>query len=253
MDASQRVVHAGKVNGGRGRKAQARALVLLGVGEARVDGQDQRRVSGGVKGAGLNGGAHQALAGGVPRLLRRHLRGAKAGALKARAVLDQAVSGEGKLISILLGSPGLDAGVSLHDGLRGEGAVGAGLVQLVDAGVDLAAHGVSGHGELAADAGLVGGPGHGVERRGSVERTSQAAGKALCRGNANTHAREGAGAASHQNRVHVRHAKASVCQRALAGAHELHVCLAAAEVVGGGQNLHGAICHARDGAGQHVR
>lgn len=94
MDAGQRVVHAGEVNGGRSRKAQARALVLLGVGEARVDGQDQRRVSGCVKGAGLNGGAHQAFAGGVPRLLRRHLRGAKAGALKARAVLDQAVSGE---------------------------------------------------------------------------------------------------------------------------------------------------------------
>ena len=43
VNARERVIHTGKLHRRRRLEAQARALGLLGVGEARVDGQDERR------------------------------------------------------------------------------------------------------------------------------------------------------------------------------------------------------------------
>ena len=166
VDARERIVHASELDGRRLLEAKARALGLLSVGEARVDGQDQRRVAGlgcgAVKDPGLDGRAQQPLPRGVPCLLGRE--GREARGLKARPVLGQAVARKRELGRVGALRPRGDAGIGLEDSLGREGAVCARLVELVDAGVDLAAHGVARHGERAARAGVPRRPRHRVER-----------------------------------------------------------------------------------------
>ena len=189
VDARKRVVHAGELDGRRLLEAKARALRLLGVREARVDGQDQRRVAGLlVKDPSLHGSPQEPLARGVPRPLGRE--GREPRGLKAGTVLGQTVARERKPGGIGPLRPRGHAGIRLEHGLGREGAVRTGLVKLVDAGIDLAAHGVSRHGEHAARARGPRRPRHRVERGGAIERKPRAARKALGRGNANPHARE---------------------------------------------------------------
>ena len=127
MDARERVVHTGELHGRRLLEAQARAFGLLGVGEARVDGKDERRISRLlVKDAGLDGRANQPLAGGIPRLLGRE--GREARGLKARTILDQAVARERKLGRVSALRPRGHAGVGLRHGLGRDGAVRTNLV-----------------------------------------------------------------------------------------------------------------------------
>ena len=128
----------------------------------------------------------------------------------------------------------------------------AGVVQLVNARVDLAAHGVARHGKGAADARRVRGPGHRVERRGPKERQAGAACQALRRRDADAHARERTGAAADEDGVEIAHRETGVCQRFFAGRDELDVGPAAALVVAGGEDLDGGALHARDGAGEHI-
>ena len=253
VDARERVIDAGELHGRRLLEAQAGALGLLGVGEARVDGQDQRRVAGlFVKDPSLDGRAQQSLARGVPRLLGRE--GREARGLKARTVLDQAVARERELGRVGATCPRSHAGVGLRHGLGREGAVRARLVELVDAGVHLAAHGVARHGERAARAGVPRRPRHRIERGGSKERKPRAAREALGRGDADAHTRERAGAAPHEHGVEVVHRKAGLRERPLRRGHQLHVGLASAQMVARGQHRHGTVrAHAPDGTGQHVR
>ena len=253
VDARKRVVHAGELDGRRLLEAKARALRLLGVREARVDGQDQRRVAGLlVKDPSLHGSPQEPLARGVPRPLGRE--GREPRGLKAGAVLGQAVARERKPGGIGPLRPRGHAGIRLEHGLGREGAVRTGLVKLVDAGIDLAAHGVSRHGEHAARARGPRRPRHRVERGGAIERKPRAARKALGRGNANPHARERARATPHEHGVQVAHRKARVGERLLRRGHQLHVGLTATHMVARGQHRHGSVrAHAPDGAGQHVR
>ena len=253
VDARERVIDAGELHGRRLLEAEVRALGLLGVREARVDGQDERRVAGLlVKDAGLHGRVDQPLAGGIPRLLGRE--GCEARSLKACAVLDQAVACERELGRVGATGPVGHAGVGLRHGLGREGAARARLVELVDAGIDLAAHGVAGNREHAARTGGIRRPGHRVERGSSVQRQPRAAREALGRGDTDAHARERSRAAPHEHGIEVGHRKAGVGERPLRRGHEFHVGPAAAHMVARGQHRHGTVgVHASDGAGQHVR
>ena len=222
MDARECVVDAGELHRRRLLEAQPRALGLLRVREARVDGQGQRRVAGLlVKHASLHGSAKQPLAGGVPSVLGGKAR--KARSLKARPILDQPVSRERELGRIRTLGPGGNAGICLEDGLGGEGAVRAVAVQFVDAGVDLAAHGIASHRERATNASVPRRPRHRVERRGAVQGQPRPARKALGRGDADAHARERAWTAAHEHGVDVAHRKAGISKRSLRRGHKLHV------------------------------
>ncbi len=253
MAVGKGVVHARDLDA-RGRlEAQALALVFLRVGKAGVDGQHERRVTG-AAGAGRGPGAREALRRGVPERLVQDAREARR--LEAVAVLLEAVARERELRRVRAGRELLHRGVGLYDALRLERAVGALLVQPVDAGVDLAAHGVVHHGHEAARAGDPGAPGHRVERGRAVKRPLQAAGQALCRGDANAHARERAGAAAHEDRVHVGHGEARLAQAVERRVDELLIGVAAAQVVARGEYGHIRVgrraVHARHGAREHV-
>ena len=87
------------------------------------------------------------------------------------------------------------------------------VIQLVDARVDLAAHGVVGNGEKPAHACLPGTPCRGVENRDTVERLGETARETLGSGDANAHAREASGAATNQNAAEVGHGVAAVLER----------------------------------------
>ena len=256
MNAGERVVHAGELHRGGLPEAEPRALGLLGVGETGVDGKDERRVPGlrsrAAKGSGLHGGSQKALPRGPPRLLRDKAREPRR--LEARAVLGEAIARERELGGVRTLRPGCHAGIGLEDGLSGEATMRARLVQLVDARVDLASHGITGHGERAADSGGMRGPGHRVKGRGSKERQAGAAGKALRSGDPNAHARERARAAAGENGVNVGHREPGVSKRRLCRAHELHVGSAPAQMVARGEQRNGTVrTNAPNGAGQHVR
>ena len=252
VDRGERVVHTRHLDGCRRLEPQALAFVFLRVGQSRVDGQDERGVAVADTGAALGGRsrAQQALARRQPERLV-HV-GRKARRLEARTVLGKTAAREPQVLPVRACGPVCDADVRLHDRLGLEGAVCALVVEYVDAGIDLAAHRVGRHSELAAHTGRPRGPRDGVERRGAVERGAEAAGQALARGDADADARERAGSAPDQHGVHVAHRQARLGQHVRAGGHELHVCLAAAEVVARGEHLHGAAVHARDGARQHI-
>ena len=201
----QRVVHAGDLDA-RGRlQAQALALVLLRVREARVDGQHQGRVAAAAHGR-RRPGAREPLRRGVPQRLVQHAR--EAGRLEAVAVLLQAVARERELGRVRAGHELLHGVICRDDALRVERAVRARVVQQVDAGVDLAAHRVVHHGQKPALAGGPRAPRHGVQGRRAKERATQTAREALCRRDAYAHARERPRAPAHEHGVHVAHRKA---------------------------------------------
>ena len=206
VDIRERVIAAGELHGRGLLQAEARALVLLRVGKARVDGQHERRVAGLlVKGPGLRRGAREPLARGPPGILGREPPIAKACGLELRAVLCQPVAREHELPRVRAGGPLRHARVGLDNGLGRERAVRTGLVQPVDARIDLAAHGIARDRERPAHARRMRGPGHRVEGRRAVERKRRAASQALCRRDADANAREGAGAAPHEDGVEVGH------------------------------------------------
>ena len=166
VPVGQRVVHTRDLDA-RGRlEAQALALVLLGVREARVDGKHQRRIARVQGGRGC--GERQPLARGVPQPLVQDAL--EAGRLKARAVLLEPVARKDEPGGVLACRPCRHALVGFAHGLGGEGAVRSGVIQLVDARVDLAAHGVVGHAEKPAHARLPDSPCRGIQDRDAMER-----------------------------------------------------------------------------------
>ena len=135
-------------------ETKAGALVLLGVGEARVDRQHQRGVArlGDVVVGRSGGGAKQALPRGIPDSLVEKRRRHKARRLELGAVPLESVTREPQPVAVGALGPLGGARLGLAHALADEGAGGAGLVQLVDAGIDLAAHGVACHGDKTAHA-----------------------------------------------------------------------------------------------------
>ena len=252
MDGGQRVVHARDLDGGRSGKAETLALVFLRVGQARIDGQDEGGVpvSDASAALGGGGGTHEALARRQPERLVRE--GREARRLESGPVLGQTAARELQVGLVLARRPIRDADIGLHDCLGLEGAMGAFVVEQIDARIDLATHGVGSHCQLAAHARRPGIPGHGVEGRGAIKRLAEAAGQALACGDADADAREGARAAAHQDGVDVAHPITRLGKHVRAGGDELDVGLAATEVVARGKHLHGAALHARHSAGEHI-
>jgi hypothetical protein len=213
-------------------EAKALSLVLLGIREAGVDGKYQRRVAR-VKGL-RRGSESQALSRGIPQDLVKDVREARR--LEAGTVLLESITGKDKAGSVIPRGPRSHALVGLADGLGGKGAVRAVIIQLVDAGIDLAAHCVAGHGEKPANACL---PRHTcrcVQNRNPMERLREAARKALCRSDANAHASKAAGTATDENAVEVAHGVAAVLKRREGRGDQLDVGLAPAHVVSRGKD-----------------
>ncbi len=238
MDVGERVGGAGRGDGRGLGHAEAHALVLLGVGQARVHGQHERGVArfGGVIALARCSGMQQRLSRGVPEPLVEEAR--EAGSLEARLVLLEAVAREHELVPIVARRPPGHARICLAHALGGEGAVRALVVEHVDARVDLAAHGIVRDGEQPALPRQPCAPGDGVEGRGAVEHAAQAAGDSLGRGDADAHARERAGAAAHEHRVDVRHGEACAPERVERRRDELDVRLAPAQMVARGEHAH---------------
>ena len=227
MPVGQRVVHTRDLDTCGRLEPKALALVLLGVREARVDGEHQRRVAGveGLRGSGKR----QALARGIPQGLVQNVF--EACGLEARAILLEPVAREGEPGRIPTRRPRGHALVGLADGLGGKGAVGTSVIQLVDAGVDLSTHGVVSHGEKPAHTRLPRAPRRRVKNGDAMEGLGEAAREALGRSNANTHAREAAGTAANKNAVEVGHGMATVLQGRKGRGDELDVGLTATHVV----------------------
>ena len=198
MDARQLLGHARGRHEARLAQAQARAFGLFGVGEARVDRQHQGGVAAGVRvgRAGLacqvlRPGTQQAFGAGVPEVLVGHAREARIG--QELLVLLEAVAREQQLLGVgTLGQLGCGVG-RLEHAFGAEEARGALLGEVVDARVELAAHGVVHHRKLAAHARKPRRVRHGVQRGCTVAGDLQRAGDALGAGDADAHARERAG------------------------------------------------------------
>ena len=140
VDIAQGVVDAAHANAFRLGHAQADALVFLGVGQTRIDGQDKRGVAslGCIEAPRRQACAQKALATGVPGLL-----GGKAGKtslLVKRAVLGDAVTGKHDVAGIGTTGPQGHGVGDLHHRLAGKQATGALVVDAIEAGVDLLAH-----------------------------------------------------------------------------------------------------------------
>ena len=259
VDACQLLGHAGALHKTRLAQAQTLALGLLGVGQARVDGQHQGRIArvAHVIARTCRRRTQQSLRRGMPAGLIHEAR--KTRFLELRAILLQAIAGkhDGGRVRAKLSRPCIHAGLRLHHGLGDERAHGTLVAHLVDTRVDLAAHGVTHHAHHAARTGRPGSPGRGVERGGSVQGFAKTAAQALRRGNANAYAGERAGSAPYQHLVHVRHGQVRLGQAVKRRGSELDVGLAAAEVVAAGKHAHaGCAVFARgplrNGTAEHV-
>ena len=161
----------------------------------------------------------------------------EASRLELRLVLLQAITSQDELVAVRARGPFVHASLCLDDRLCGEGTHGAFVIEHVDAWVDLAAHGIPHHAHETALAVQPRVPSRRVKRRGAVERAAQTAGDTLGRSNADAHAREGAGATPHQHGIHVIHGVARALQAIQRRAGQLHVGLAAAQVVTRGEHL----------------
>ena len=135
--------HGSDVIDAHGAQLQADALVFLGVGQARVDRQDKRGVAslGCIEALRRQACAQKALATGVPGLF-----GGKAGKtrlLVERAVLGDAVTGKHDVAGVgTIGPQGHGVG-DLHHRLAGKQAMCTPVVDAIEAGVDLLAHGIA--------------------------------------------------------------------------------------------------------------
>ena len=181
------------------RDLEAGALCLLGIREARVDGEQHGRVAAAELAGPLHGGKglQQAEAVRGPQLLGAKGEGAL---LEAGGVLAQAVADERQLLPRL--APGLGNLGGLAHGVE----VKAGHAPFIEHeahGVDLLAHGVFDDSHAPAQASPPCMPGNGVERGHPEGRTAQAAGDALGGGDADAHAGERAGAPAGDDQVDV--------------------------------------------------
>ena len=143
VDVAQGVVDAAHAHAFRLGHAQADALVFLGVGQARIDGQDKRGIPGldGIETLRRQACAQKALATGVPGLLGG--KAGKASLLVERAILGDAVTGKHDVAGIGTTSPQGHGVGDLHHRLAGKQAMCALVVDTIETGVDLLAHGIA--------------------------------------------------------------------------------------------------------------
>ena len=204
----RRVVHGGTlVAAGRGVLhaggkvfrvvlRQADALVLLGIGQARVHRQQERRVVALCIQRVCRARAPRVLqrqqkpaARGRPQLLgqQRASRGEQLRVLRKPVArqLQRADRSTGRRFVDQL--PGCHLGFHYAVGLK---AMHARIIERVADGVDFLAHGVGDHGQPAAHARGPRMPGHHVERRHAHQRGTERLRGALRRGHGDAHARE---------------------------------------------------------------
>ncbi len=167
-------------------------------------------------------------------------------------MLDETVAGKRDVGPVGAGRPQRHGVGGLHDALAGEEAHGALVAHLVQARIDLLAHGVAHHAHKAAHARLPHAPGHGVERGHAIARRLKAAGQALARGHADAHAGEGARARAAQHGLNLVARRAELREQPVDGADELLVGMAAAKMVTAGKDLDAVLSHDAQGAGEHV-
>ena len=258
VDVAQGVVDAAHAHAFGLGHAQADALVFLGVGQARVDRQDKRGVAslGGIEALRRQACAQKALAAGIPGLLGG--KAGKARLLVERAVLGDAVSGKHDVAGVGTTGPQGHGVGDLHHRLAGKQAMGALVVDAIETGVDLLAHGIAHDAHEAAHAAAPHAPGHGVERGGAVQRDLKAARDTLGSRHTDAHAREGARARAREHRVDLVALHAALGKHAVNHAHELLVCMSAAHLVGAGDHLQATGAprlvdlHATQSTSQHV-
>ena len=109
--------------------------------------------------------------------------------------------------------------------------MGTGFVELVDAGIHLATHGVERNGKLASHTRLPRRPCRCVERRASYQRFIQSTRKTLGSRDAYAHARERPGSTTHEHGVYVDHRKARIRERFDCRVYKLLVRVSTAQVV----------------------
>ena len=202
---------------------QADALVLLGVGQAGVHRQCERRiVPSCVERIGLS------------RLPRRFERQQKPAASRRPQRFVQLLAAWGEQRAVLaqrIARHQLSCGTcaqlvgcsfSLHHtvGLK---ALRAALVQHVANRIHLLAHGVGHHGEPPAHTRNLGVPRHRVERRHAHQAHAQRRGDALRRGHGDAHARERPRPAPHAHACDVRARHAQIGQNGIDARHQLGV------------------------------
>ena len=107
----------------------------------------------------------------------------------------------------------------------------SGVIQQVDARIDLAAHGVCNNTNGAAHAYLPRAERHSIKRTCAVKWQARAACNALCSCHANANARKRTRSSTCNNSVDVGHGQTSSFKRLLDRAHKLHVCLTTAQVI----------------------
>ena len=107
----------------------------------------------------------------------------------------------------------------------------SGIIQQVDARIDLAAHGVCNNANGAAHACLPRAKRHSIKRACAVKWQARAACNTLCGGHANADTRERARSSTCDNSINISHSQTSSIQRLLDRTHKLHVCLTTAQVI----------------------
>ena len=205
-------------------KTEALALVFLGIRKTRVNRQDAGRIA-------VTCGMRKEQA-----LTRRPPQGAfyAAGGLvlaQQLAIAHQTVASQLNLIPIGGLAPLVERHGGLSHALALKQALGALIVQHIQRRVHLAAHGIGKNTELAAHASLPCGPCAGIERRYAQQRHVGTARQAFCGGDANAHARKRARATTNHIAADIAALQTGLCQHAINGIHELHVSVAAAQMV----------------------
>ena len=107
----------------------------------------------------------------------------------------------------------------------------SGVIQQVDARIDLAAHGVCNNANSAANTRLPRAERHGIKRACTVQWQARAACNALCGSHANADSRERARSSTCNNSINISHGQTSGVKRLLDRAYKLYVCLSTAQVI----------------------
>ena len=107
----------------------------------------------------------------------------------------------------------------------------SGVIQQVDARIDLAAHGICNNANGAARARLPRAERHGIKRTCAVKWQTRAARNALCGGHANANARKRTRPSTCDNGVNISHGQPSSFERFLNRTHKLHICLTTTQVI----------------------
>ena len=205
-------------------KPKTPALVFLGIRKTRIDRQDAGRIS-----VARSMRKKQALARRPPQVALHAAGGLLL--MQKLAVTYQAVARQPHLIPVGGLAPLIERHGCLDHALTLKLTLGAFVPQHIQRRVHLAAHGVSKNTKLAAHAGLPCRPGASIERRHAQQRHVGTARQTLRSGDADTHARKRAGTATDHITADIAAIQAGLLQYAINSIHELHIGMAATQMV----------------------